>query len=191
VLTTTNSPTHIRSLTTLGTPWQGTYLSDYANDKLPLSACAGDRFCETAMGSFKAEVLRLVSGSGREVNEAYLMGKEGWNQAQSGVLDKIPVALIGGKKFTGPGPANPAVWPNDGLVALRSSLAVDVTDPVLPHRRCYTFDDTHSIFVSDAAGLDWKTALTWDPHVFDVLHTAIEEAPKGLDGAGRAGCPTP
>ena len=83
------------------------------------------------------------------------------------------------------------MWPNDGLVVLRSALAVDVADPVLPHRRCYTFDDTHSIYVSDAAGLDWKTALTWDPQVFDVVHTAIEEAPKALDGANRAGCPSP
>ncbi len=32
VLTTTNSPVHVRSLTTIGTPWQGSYLSDYAND---------------------------------------------------------------------------------------------------------------------------------------------------------------
>jgi len=191
VLTTTNSPVHVRSLTTIGTPWQGTYAADYANDNLQLADCGGDQFCENAMKSFKAEVLRLVSGSGREVNQAYLMGKDGWNQAQSGVLDRIPVALIGGKKFIGPGPANPAVWPNDGLVALRSALATDITDPVLPHRRCYTFDDTHSIFLSNAAGLDWKTALTWDPQVFDVVHTAIEEAPKALDGASRSGCPAP
>jgi len=189
VLSTTNAPVHVRSLTTIGTPWQGSYLSDYANDNLALTDCGGDQLCEKAMGNFKAEVLRLVSGSGREVSQAYLMGKDGWNQAQSGVLDQIPVALIGGKKFTGPNPANPAVWPNDGLVALRSALAVDIADPVLPHRRCYTVDDTHSIFVSDAAGLDWKTALTWDPHVFDVLHTAIEEAPKGLERASRSGCP--
>ena len=191
VLTTTNSPVHVRSLTTIGTPWQGTYAADYANDNLQLADCGGDQFCENAMKSFKAEVLRLVSGSGREVNQAYLMGKDGWNQAQSGVLDRIPVTLIGGKKFTRPGPANPAVWPNDGLVALRSALATGITDPVLPHRRCYTFDDTHSIFVSNAAGLDWKTALTWDPQVFDVVHTAIEEAPKALDGASRSGCPAP
>lgn len=190
VLTTTNSPVHVRSLTTIGTPWQGSYLSDYANDVVPLTDCAGDQFCENAMKSFRAEVLHLVSGSGREVNQAYLMGKDGWNQFQAGVLDKIPVVLIGGKKFTRPGQVNPLVWPNDGVVALRSALAVDIADSVLPHRRCYTFDDTHSIYVSNAAGLDWKTALTWDPQVFDVLHTAIEDAPKALDGSNRENCPT-
>jgi pimeloyl-ACP methyl ester carboxylesterase len=191
VLAGTDSALKVRSLTTIGTPWQGSYLSDYANDAVPLSDCLGDRLCEDAMKGFKAEVLRLVSGSGREVNRAYLMGSDGWNQFQTGVLDKIPVVLIGGSKFTQPGQVNPAMWPNDGIVALRSALATDVGDPVLPHRRCYTFDDTHSIFVSDAAGLDWKTALTWDLQVFDVLHSAIEDAPKALDAANRRDCPAP
>ncbi|MBJ7337345.1 MAG: alpha/beta hydrolase [Mycolicibacterium sp.] len=190
VLTTTNSAVHVRSLTTIGTPWQGSYLSDYANDIVPLTDCLGDKLCESAMTGFKTEVLRLMAGSGREVNQTYLMGKDGWNAFQAGVLDKIPVVLIGGKKFIAPaGQANPAVWPNDGLVALRSAHAVDVGDPVLPHRRCHTFDDTHSIFVSNAAGLDWKTALTWDPQVFAVVRDAIEGAPKALETPNRQGCP--
>jgi hypothetical protein len=190
VLTSINSPLHIRSLTTIGTPWQGSYLSDYANGVLPLTDCLGDKLCETAMKGMKDEVERLMAGSGREVNQTFLMGKNGWNEFQSGVLDKIPVVLIAGKKFTVPGQVNPAVWPNDGLVALQSALAKDISDPVLPHRRCYTFDDTHSIFVSNAAGLDWNTALTWDPQVLDVLHKAIEDAPKALEGTNREGCPT-
>lgn len=190
VLATTNSAVHIRSLTTIGTPWQGSYLSDYANDIVPLTDCLADKLCETAMKGFKTEVLRLMAGSGREVNQAYLMGKGGWNDFQAGVLDKIPVVLIGGKKFNAPaGKVNPAVWPNDGIVALRSAQAIDVSDPVLPHRRCYSFDDTHSIFVSNAAGLDWKTALTWDPEVFDVVHQAIEDASKALETPNRQDCP--
>lgn len=189
VLTSTNSPLKVRSLTTIGTPWQGSYLSDYANGLIPLSDCKGDTFCETAMKGFADEVKRLMAGSGREVNQAFLMGKNGWNEYQSGVLNKIPVVLIGGKKFVKDGQVNPAVWPNDGIVALQSALAKDISDPVLPHRRCYTFDDTHSIYVSNLAGLDQKTALTWDPQVLDVVHKAIDDAPKALDGANREGCP--
>ena len=188
VLATTNAPIKVRSLTTIGTPWQGSYLSDYANDLIPLAECQGDKLCETAMKDFRIRTLQLGSGSGREVNKAFLMGSNGWNQFQSGVLDKIPVTLIGGKKFTLPGPANPAVWPNDGIVALESALATGINDPVLPHRRCYSFDDTHSIFVSDQAGLDWKTALTWDPQVFDVINKAIQAGPTAIDGANREGC---
>lgn len=189
VLTTTNSPVKVRSLTTIGTPWQGSYLSEYANGMRPLTDCLGDKFCESAMTSFAAEVKQLVSGSGREVNSQYLMGKDGWNEFQSGVLDKIPVVLIAGQRFTKPGQVDPTIWPNDGLVALQSALAKNISDSVLPHRHCYTFDDTHSIYVSNLAGLDWNTALTWDPKVLDVVHKAIEGAPKALDGPNREGCP--
>ncbi len=188
VLATTDSKVKIRSLTTVGTPWQGSYLSDYANDLIALSECQGDKLCEGAMTTFKARVLELMSGSGREVNKQYLTGKNGWNDFQAGVLDKIPVVLIAGKKFTGPAGANPAMWPNDGLVAEESALAKSVGDPVLPHRSCHVFDDTHSIYVSNAAKLDWKTALTWDPQVFEVLHQAIQDAPKALDEPNRQGC---
>jgi pimeloyl-ACP methyl ester carboxylesterase len=189
VLQSTSSPVQVRSLTTLGTPWQGSYLSDYANDIVPLTDCLGDQFCEEGMKAFKAEVLRLVSGSGREVNQAYLMGKDGWNDAQAGILDTIPVVLIGGDRFTSTAQANPAVWPNDGLVALPSALATDISDAVLPRRHCYTFDDTHSIYVSNMVALPEDTALTWDSRVLEVVHSAIENAPKALDGPNREGCP--
>ncbi len=188
VLATTDSPVKIRSLTTLGTPWQGSYLSDYANDLIQLSECKGDRLCEGAMTTFRKRVLELMSGNGREVNKAFLMGKNGWNEFQAGVLDQIPVTLIAGKRFTGPAGGNPGVWPNDGLVALDSALAQGIGDPVLPHRRCHTFDDTHSIYVSDIAKLDWKTALTWDPQVLDVVHQAIQDAPEAMSEANRQGC---
>lgn len=189
VLATTSSPVKTRSLTTIGTPWQGSYLSDYANDLITLAECQGDKFCESGMKQFKPRVLELMAGSGREVNKQFLTGKNGWNDFQAGVLDRIPVVLIAGDKFTRPSPANPAVWPNDGLVAKESALATSVGDPVLPHRRCHTFDDTHSIFVSDQAGLDWTTALTWDPRVFEVLHQALQDAPTALEGPNREGCP--
>ena len=189
VLATTDSPVKVRSLTTIGTPWQGSYLSDYANDLIPITECKGDKFCENGMKDFKALVRKQMSGSGREVNKAFLMGSGGWNEFQSGVLDKIPVVLIAGNRFKLPGPANPGVWPNDGLVAEQSALAKNIGDPILPHRRCHTFDDTHSIYVSDQVGLKWDTALTWDPQVLDVVHQSIQEAPKALDGANREGCP--
>ena len=176
ILQRTGSVLRIRSLTTLGTPWAGSFLSDYANGMTPLSDSRGDAFCEQNMAQFKAEVSRLMTGSGREVNQRYLLGADGWNEFQAGVLDDIPVTLIAGQRFDAPEPVNPMVWPNDGLVTLRSALAVDISERVLPHRRTAVFDDTHSIFVSDAAGLAWETALTWDPRVFDVVRQAIADA---------------
>ncbi|CAN3127605.1 esterase/lipase family protein [Mycobacterium sp. smrl_JER01] len=190
VLQNLGSPIRIRSLTTIGTPWQGSYLSDYANGITPKADCLGDRFCEAAMDGMQAEVQRLMAGSGREVNQAFLMGPDGWNEYQAGVLDGIPVTLIAGNRFTAPegNPANPTVWPNDGLVATTSALATDISARVLPHRRCVTFDDTHSIFVSDQAGLPWSTGLTWDPRVHDVVRSALERPIESAAGADRAGC---
>lgn len=176
VLQSLGSPIRIRSLTTLGTPWEGSFLSDYANGITTLADCAGDAYCEKASLAMAAEVTRLQTGSGREVNQGYLMGPQGWNEFQAGVLDQIPVVVIGGSRFTRPGPV--MVWPNDGIVSTRSALATDISDRVLPHRRCVSFDDTHSIFVSDAVGLPWETGLTWDPRVFDVVRGAID----GADG---------
>lgn len=191
VLQSLNSPIRIRSLTTLGTPWQGAYLSDYANGISPLSGCQQDRFCETAMKGFQGEVQRLMSGSGREVNRTYLMGEKGWNEYQAGVLDQIPVTLIGGNRFTAPAPAaDPTVWPNDGIVALSSALATDISDRVLPHRQCFTTDDTHSIYISDLAELRWETALTWDPGVLDVVREAIDSAEQAMTTPNRRDCPS-
>ncbi|WP_163888512.1 hypothetical protein [Mycolicibacterium hippocampi] len=188
VLQGLGSPVRIRSLTTLGTPWQGTYLSDYANGLSPVSDCAGDAFCEQAAADFEAEMLRLQTGSAREVNQGYLMGPQGWNEYQAGVLDQIPVVLIAGARFTRPEPVNPMTWPNDGLVSRHSALATDVSDRVLPHRRCAAFDDTHSIFISDATGLPWETAMTWDPRVLETVRSAIDGADGALQKPNRQGC---
>lgn len=90
----TGSPLRLRSLTTIGTPWEGGFLADYANGTTPLSDCLGDALCERNMIAFKAEVEELMTGSGREVTQRYLMGPAGWNEFQAGVLDDIPVVLI-------------------------------------------------------------------------------------------------
>ena len=187
-LSDSDSPVKVGSLTTIGTPWQGSYLSDYANGTVPLSDCLGEKFCESQMKGFVKDITQVyVSGSAREVGQAYLMGPRGWNQVQAGALGRIPVTVIAGDRFTRPGPPN--VWPNDGIVALRSALAADIDDAVLPHRRCYTFDDTHSDYVSTIANLAPDTALTWDPRVLDAVATAIDDAPSALGEPDRQGCP--
>lgn len=126
-LSDADSPVKVRSLTTIGTPWQGSYLSDYANGSVPLSDCRGDQFCESQMTGFVKDITQVyVSGSAREVGQAYLMGTRGWNQVQAGALEKIPVTLIAGDRFTKPGPTN--VWPNDGIMALPAA-ATPSTSP--------------------------------------------------------------
>ncbi len=183
------SPVTVRSLTTLGTPWQGSYLANFAEGSVGLNACLGDRFCESQMKGYARDIAAVhVSGSARELEASYLTGPKGWNTFQAGVLDGIPVTLIGGDRFTHPDPADPAVWPNDGVVELRSALARDVDDTVLPHRRCLTLDDTHSDYVSTLTKLARDTALTWDPRVLDAVTAAVDGATTALDGPNRQGC---
>ncbi|WP_167105566.1 alpha/beta fold hydrolase [Mycobacterium sp. DL592] len=182
-LTAAGSPVRVRSLVTIGTPWQGSYLADYAEGAVPLTACAGDQFCESQMRGYVKDVAQVYpSGSAHQLDAGFL---KGWNDSHVGALDAIPVTLIGGSRFARPG--DPAVWPNDGIVALRSALAVDVSDRVLPHRRCYTVDDTHSDYVSMVSNLPRQTALTWDPRVLDAVRAAIEHS--SLDGPNRTDCP--
>jgi triacylglycerol lipase len=78
-------------------------------------------------------------------------------------------------------------WPNDGIVALSSALAVAVPPSVLPRRSCLTVHDTHSIFVSDAAGAEWSTALTWDPAVLTTVDEALSSVGTQPTGAGCLG----
>jgi len=189
-LAMTGSPVKVGSLVTVGTPWQGSYLADFANGSVPLADCAGDQFCENQMRGYLKDVAQAYpSGSAHELGANFLTGPKGWNAFQAGVLDGIPVTLIGGNHFTRQGPADSAVWPNDGLVALGSALAVDIDDSVLPHRQCYTFDATHSDYVSMIVNLPKETALTWDPRVLDAVNAAIENAPTALGGPNREGCP--
>lgn len=188
-LTTTDSPVKVRSLVTVGTPWQGSYLADFANGTVPLTDCAGDQFCESQMRGYVKDVAQVYpSGSAHELGANYLTGAKGWNQFQAGALDGVPVTVIGGNHFTRQGGPT-LVWPNDGIVALRSAIAVDIDDAVLPRRRCYTFDATHSDYVSMIVNLPKDTALTWDPQVLAAVNAAIENAPQALDGPNREGCP--
>lgn len=135
-------------------------------------------------GLYARSAIRVLAetGSAHELGVDYL---KGWNDFQAGALDSIPVTLIGGNHFARQG--DPAVWPNDGIVALGSALAVGVDDAVLPHRRCYTFDATHSDYVSMIVNLPKETALTWDPRVLDAVNSAIDGTTA--DGPNRQDCP--
>lgn len=170
-----DSPLRIHSLTTLGTPWQGAVVGDYTIGDVDTGVAMGDAFLERVMTEFKRRASSLPLGAAQEVSHRYLMGDGGWNAFQAGALDDIPVTLIGGSYFETDGGAE-RYWPHDGLVSVASALAVDVPAAVLPNRSTFTFPRTHSIFISDAVGAEWGTAMTWDPEVLEVVNTAIVSA---------------
>jgi pimeloyl-ACP methyl ester carboxylesterase len=172
VLKSTDSPVRVLSLTTLGTPWAGSLVGDFVIGDATLADCAGDEFTEMVVTEFNKRAQTLPVGAAQQVTARYLMGEGGWNAAQAGVLDDIPVTLFGATYFSADGDSQ--YWPHDGFVSESSALATGVSDAVLPHRTTHSFKRTHSIFTSNAIRADWNTALTWDPEVLEVVAATIE-----------------
>jgi pimeloyl-ACP methyl ester carboxylesterase len=172
ILRDTGSALVIRTLTTLGTPWQGGFTADYCVGDLTVDDCNGDPVCEASMMRFAELFDGLSEGAGEQVAARYLTGPDGWNEQQGDVLAGIPVVLVAGDALSGG--SDDRIWPNDGLVALRSALARDVSERVLAHAMTHTFHDVHSIYVANLLGLPPERALTWDPDVLAVVREAIE-----------------
>ena len=184
VLQESKSTLQVRTLTTIGTPWTGAFAADFAHGDLALAACNGDPACEAAMTGAKTLDATDSEGAGQQVTQRYLAGESdglgidgkeqslAWNERQQGVLANIPVVTIGGNHFEKPGMSR--VWPHDGLVALQSALAKNVSTEVLPQHRSLIFPNVHSIFFSHALDLPWNLALTWNPLVLEAVIEAIE-----------------
>jgi pimeloyl-ACP methyl ester carboxylesterase len=184
VLQESDSSLDVRTLTTIGTPWTGAFAADYAHGDLALVACNGDPACEAAMTGAKTLDATDSEGAGQQVTQRYLAGETdglgidgkeqstAWNDSQQGVLANIPVVTIGGNHFDKPGMSR--VWPHDGLVALQSALANNVSEKVLSKHRSLIFPNVHSIFFANALDLPWDLALTWNPLVLEAVIEAIE-----------------
>ena len=160
-------PLRVTSLTTLGAPWMGGVPNRIVYGELPESVCLGDPAALRMVEMLRIEA-ETELGLGPQDTYRYLMGEHGWNQAQAGVLDGIPVFLVGGTGLSVDG-GDPELWPNDGLVSEYSALATGIGADVLPMRRTASYPLVHSIFVADMLGLDWQQGMTWNTQVlFDV-----------------------
>ena len=184
VLQQSASKISIRSLTTIGTPHWGSFAAEFAYGYVPLSSCGSgpySAFCELVMTAFNSTAHTHSTGAAADITYANLAGPAGWNAAQAGVLDGIPVTLLAGDIAVSEG-GDPRVWPMDGLVTAFSAQAAGMPLAVMPIvRGNRTFNDTHSIFLSDTLALPWSTALTWDPEVLalvvDAIHNPGSPAP--------------
>lgn len=192
ILKQTESPLTVRSLTMIGTPNEGAFPTAYTAGEIGIEECQGDAFCTQFNETWKTYAGAADKGLNAQDTQRYLNGvdgQDGWNQAQAGYLDGIPVMLLGGGYFANDA-GNPQYWPYDGIVSVYSALATSISDEVIPHRTCWSAPLTHSIFVSDAAGLDWQTALTWNTEALERVNQAIDEADTALERPTREGCPT-
>lgn len=174
-LKTAGHPLRIRSLTTLGTPWTGSFVAEVAGGLADMSLAAGDPRTESIIAEMRDQLTGGSEGAGQQVTSHYLAGTDGWNERQAGILDGIPVTIVAGDWFqASDGDAH--AWPHDGLVSVSSALAEHVSPAVVQPRTTHLFHDVHSIFFADQFGLPWHQALTWNPEVFQVVLDAIAEA---------------
>ncbi len=175
VLREQGHPLRFRSLTTLGTPWQGSFVAEAANGLVDMSVAAGDRRTEQIIDEFKLLIAGVNEGAGTQVTSQYLAGEGGWNDRQGDVLHGIPLTLVAGDWFRADG-GEPRAWPHDGLVSVASAFAHGVSPTVLPDHATHLFPNVHSIFFADQFGLPWHDALTWNPEVVRIVLAAIESA---------------
>lgn len=195
ILKQTESPVSVRSLTMLGTPNNGSVPGSYTWGEYTKQDCLGDVFCETFNQQWLTYAAQTDLGLNREDTFKYLDGPPGWNSAQAGYLDDIPVTLLAGTLLTAEG-GNPTMWPYDGITSRHSAWAQGVSDEVIPHRTCWEAPLTHSIFVSDAYNqimnpttpLDRQSALTWNTEALTRVNEAIDESATALDRPTRQGC---
>lgn len=162
-------PVRVRSLTTIGSPWAPPMLRAFLHDDPALSASDYD-----IVRAF-AGTLLAARPSTDAVIEQLTVGYDAWAESLAGTLDDLPVTLIGGSAFDRDG-GDPDLWPNDGAIQLAATTAADVPTRLLPNRSVHVLPLTHSLFVSDMAGLEPSTALTWNPQVGDLVVDALHAA---------------
>ena len=179
----------VTSLTTLSTPWTGTYPADYAEGALDLSECGGEPTCQQVLTDYKAKLSEPEGpdGAANAIGTADLQGPTGWNVAQGTDLTGIPTTLIAGDFFTLPD-GNPSVWPNDGIVAETSALARGISGDPMDVRACLVRPDLHTTALAEAQGLPWTAAITWDPVVLDTVVAAVDAAKSGATTGDTSAC---
>lgn len=195
ILKQTNSDLTVRSLTMLGTPNDGSVPGSYTWNEYSKSDCLGDVFCETFNDQWLKYAADSDLGLNREDTFKYLDAPAGWNAAQAGYLEGIPVTLMAGTLFTDAA-GNPTMWPYDGITSRYSAWAQGVSDTVIPWRTCWEAPLTHSIFVTNAYNqivkpakpLDWQSALTWNDAALARVNQAIDESDAALKNPTRQGC---
>ena len=162
ILLETEAPIRVRSMVTLGTPWMGTMPLRVAYGEVPIEAMDGDERALAIVRGMAEHAEEGDIGLARENTYHYLLGEHGWLAAQTGVLDDVPVLLVGGS-WLRHADGDPEVWPFDGLVSEHSALARGVPAAVIPQRTERTFEVLHSIFFAHLFEQPWELGMTWNP----------------------------
>lgn len=188
ILRETDAPVSVRSLTAVGTPWEGGVLNRITFGEVSEAVICGSSETATLLAGFREE-LKTELGLAPQDTHRYLLGEGGWLAAQREVLTGVPVLLVGGGGIVAPDnqdsqarsgevPAaisDPTIWPHDGFVSESSALARNIPSRVLGNVTRRSYPLVHSIFVADALGRPWQDGLTWNVEVLEEILRFLTE----------------
>lgn len=148
----------IISLTSIGTPWLGSFVRHYDLEDMPMPEPVAS-YAYSLMGAMRRG-RQLVAAKGTA--PIWAAGKEHG-------LDGLALTRIAGTFFEGEGEP----YPHDGMGSRTSALAVGADPVVFPPATCHEVPDVHSIYFARVMDLDWERSITWDPQVMDLVVAAI------------------
>lgn len=155
------SPVRIISLTSIGTPWLGSFVRHYDLETMPMPEPAAS-FAFSIMGH-----MRQGGGLVAQADAPPI-----WSAGKEHGLDGLSLTRIAGTYFTGDGEP----YPHDGMASRRSTFALDADPEVFPSARCHEVTDVHSIGFARVMDLPWERSITWDPAVMDLVVEAVRQA---------------
>ena len=153
------APVRIISLTSIGTPWLGSFVRHHDLNSMPMPEPAA---------SFAYSLMGHIRQGGRLVAQADAPPL--WSAGKEHGLDGLALTRIAGTYFTGEGEP----YPHDGMASRASVFALDANPVVFPPASCYEVPDVHSISFARVMDLEWERSITWDPRVMDLVVGAID-----------------
>lgn len=161
------SAPRIHSLTSIGTPWLGSFAVRHAPEHLPLPKVIRDHVTSSI-----GEVRRGAVG-----DFAPSPGDLPWLRGYEGVLDGLALTRIAGTYFQAASTsAGEELETNDGVATKSSALGRSDSLVALPPAACFDLPDLHSAYLADLLELPWETALNWDPRVCVIVVDAVLQA---------------
>jgi pimeloyl-ACP methyl ester carboxylesterase len=149
------------SLTSVGTPWLGSFVRHFDRESMPMPEPAA---------SYAASLMGHMRQGGRLVADAD--APPTWSAGKEHGLDGLVLTRVAGTHFRGHGEP----YPHDGMASRTSAFAEGADPKVFPDATCHEVDGVHSIYFARVMDLSWERSITWDPRVMELVVAAITGA---------------
>ena len=165
------SSVRVRSLTSVASPWLGSFVLNYDLASLPLPPAVAN-----FVSSFIGGVDSTVSAVARDRKPRPPVWASGYDH----VLDGISLTRVAGTYFPESaikdesGNAIGVLEANDGFITQRSALALDADPVALPPATCFEVPGLHSNYLADLMEEPWDRSINWDPVTCAIVVEAVQ-----------------